>query len=652
MKPADVIALLLLRVRNRHFLVMDAVLLALTPTLALSLRLDADAWASPFRVGLAVFTVVSLIVKLRVFYRLGMYRRYWRYASMDELYIITLAVGTACGVLSVTFFVGRALNLIDETWLPRSVPLLDSLFTLIVVGGTRFSMRALETARRMHGTGNVPDKKRVLVVGAGDSGLMMVREMRGNPGVKLDPVGFVDDDPRKRGASIYGVPVLGRHTELPTLVAEHHIQEVIIAMPTAPGSVIREIVRLCEAANVSSKIMPGMDDLLTGRVGINHLRNVDIEDLLRREPVQIDTAEVARLLSGACVLITGGGGSIGSELCRQIARCGPGHLIVLGHGENSLFDVENELRLKWPALTLSLVVADIRDVPRMRAVFERARPQIVFHAAAHKHVPLMESNIEDAVTNNIGGTLNLVQLSEQFGVEQFVLISSDKAVNPTNVMGATKRMAEMIVQAAARRTGRPYVAVRFGNVLGSRGSVVPTFREQIARGGPVTITHPDVTRYFMTIPEAVQLVLQASALGTPGASGEVFVLDMGEPVKIIDLARDLIELSGLEVGRDIEIVFTGLRPGDKLFEELVVAGEEYQPTRHAKILLVRDPQHNGSLEPAMLDAKLTALLHAAAVGQAHAVRQTLQSLIPGCSLTHNGVHRADLAQALATPHFE
>ena len=335
-----------------------------------------------------------------------------------------------------------------------------------------------------------------------------------------------------------------------------------------------------------ARTIPGLYDILSGQVSISQIRAIDIEDLLRREPVRTDISAVEEMLQGSRVLVTGAGGSIGSELCRQIARCKPAALILVGHGENSIYAIANELRRMWPELPISQVIADVRDRARLAQVFRAHQPETVFHAAAHKHVPLMEENVPEAITNNVQGTANLLRLAGAHQVGRFVLISTDKAVNPTSVMGATKRVAELLVQASALRSGQHYVAVRFGNVLGSRGSVVPLFREQIARGGPVTVTHPDVRRYFMTIPEAVQLVLQAAALGQ---GGEVFLLDMGEPIQITQLATDLIELSGFEVGRDVEIVYTGLRPGEKLFEELFVAGEEYAPTRHEKVYV----SHNG-----------------------------------------------------------
>ncbi|NTU65685.1 MAG: polysaccharide biosynthesis protein, partial [Chloroflexi bacterium] len=435
--------------------------------------------------------------------------------------------------------------------------------------------------------------QRVLVVGAGDAGTIVVREMLNNPSLGMKVIGFVDDDPRKRSARIAGVPVLGNRRSLTQLVESHHIELVVIAIPTAPGREVRDIVTLCEKAGVPTKIMPGLYEMLGGTVSVNQLRNVQIEDLLRREPVQTDTEAVRRLIAGKRVLVTGGGGSIGSEVCRQILRCGPSDLLVLGHGENSIFDVCAQLNQQLTAMArarvdaspvaphIHAVIADVRFPDRIRAVFEQYRPQIVFHAAAHKHVPLMETNPTEAISNNVLGTRNLLDAAAVTGVERFVMISSDKAVRPKSIMGASKRVAELLVHQTAWEIGKPYVAVRFGNVLGSRGSVLQTFKQQIAVGGPITITHPEMKRYFMTIPEAVQLVLQAAVLGQ---GGEVFMLDMGEPVKIVDLAQDLIELSGLEVGHDIEIAFTGIRPGEKLHEELFI------PERPNPIILPRHSQ--------------------------------------------------------------
>ncbi len=398
----------------------------------------------------------------------------------------------------------------------------------------------------------------------------------------------MDDDRSKHGHRLCDLPVHGSLASIKDLVLRYDVEEVIIAMPRATGTVVRQVVKAAMEAGVQTRTVPGIFDIISGRVAVASLREVEIQDLLRREPIQTDLEQVRVLATGETVLVTGAGGSIGSELCRQLARLEPAQVLVMGHGENSIFDVMAELTERYPHLEAVPIIGDVRNRERMRQIFERYRPYAVFHAAAHKHVPLMEENVAEAITNNVLGTRNVAELSAEFGVEHFVLISTDKAVRPTNVMGATKRVAEQIVQEVAESTGRNFVAVRFGNVLGSRGSVVPTFLRQIQTGGPVTVTHPEMRRYFMTIPEAVQLVLQAGAIGK---GGEVFVLDMGEPVKILDLATDLIRLSGLEVGSDVEIRFTGTRPGEKLYEELFFDSESALPTDHPKVLRAR----NGAL---------------------------------------------------------
>ncbi len=651
--PAFMIQLFL-RLRNRHIFLLDVIALCVTPALALMLRVDGIYALQTYAADLLYYIPLALIVRLLVFRQYGLYNRYWRYASIQEMVRILWAVAISSTIVIALFFLARLPALrICETWpnacgLPRSIPFIESLLVLLAIGGIRFSFRSMELWRYREQPG--AGTQRVLIMGAGEAGAHIAREMRTNPQLGLDPIGFVDDDFHKQGMRIHDIPVLGGRIDIPRLVQEHPIDQVVIAMPTAPGKVIREVLEICERAGVPAKTMPGMYELLDGRVSVNQLRRVEIEDLLRREPVETDIAAVQELIRGRRVLITGAGGSIGSELCRQVLRCQPAQLILLGHGENSIFDIHNELaRLvapsRRPTSSMAAAVADgpgattaarddgqqpillpvlgdVRFRDRMEAIFRQHRPQIVFHAAAHKHVPLMEENPAEAITNNVLGTQHVVQAALAAGVERFVLISTDKAVNPTSVMGASKRVAELIVHQAATQSGRPYVAVRFGNVLGSRGSVVHTFRQQIAAGGPVTVTHPDMQRFFMTIPEAVQLVLQAAVMGT---GGEVFVLDMGKPVKIVDLARDLIELSGLEVGRDIDIVFTGLRPGEKLYEELFVPGESYTRTRHEKITIAANASH---LVPTDLDQAIAQLAAAAQADDRAAVVAALQALIP------------------------
>ncbi len=614
--------------RNRYLFLLDLCLLTLALYLSYILRLEQMALGAHWP-GFLLFAAISLLIVPLIFYRTGVYARYWRYASVDEAVLlagaVTIGVTLAGGIsLAISWLAPQPIPL------PRSIPLIFLLLALAATTAPRFAIRLLArpTIHSKIGRRRVQDRapQPVLVMGAGDAGAMIVREMRANPHLGLDPIGFLDDDLGKHDVVIHGVPVLGNRSDIPTVAAGHKVRLVIIAMPTASGKMIREIVNICDAAGLQTKIVPGLYELLDGAVSISQLRPVQIEDLLRREPVHTDTAAVVELLRGQRVLVTGGGGSIGSELCRQILRCDPEQLIILGHGENSVFEIVEELRTATPGLAAKLVpvIAGTRFPARIHRVFEEHRPQVVFHAAAHKHVPLMEANPCDAITNNVLGTQVVLNAALAVDVEHFVMISTDKAVNPTNIMGASKRAAELLVYQAAQRSGKPYVAVRFGNVLGSRGSVIHTFRRQIAVGGPVTVTHPDMRRYFMTIPEAVQLVLQAAVLGR---GGEVFVLDMGEPVKIADLARDLIELSGLEVGRDVDIQFTGLRPGEKMFEELFIAGEAYARTTHHKIFVANNGAAN-ALCCNGLDDQVARVIAEADCGDRVKIIQALQGLVP------------------------
>jgi len=418
------------------------------------------------------------------------------------------------------------------------------------------------------------------VVGAGEAGKLVVKELRANPALQLDPVAFVDDNPDKAGTWIQCLPVLGSSRQIAAVVTNYRIKHAVVAAPSAPLGRQLELADICRKAGVSAHSLPGMYQILAGYKSVNPLPSFDVHQLLRRNPVKTDHADITPSLQGKMVLVTGAGGSIGSELCHQVAACRPRAIVLLGHGENSIFEIELNLRLAYPRLLTHPVIVDVRNVRGVERVVKKYRPDVIFHAAAHKHVPFMESHVTEAIGNNIGGTQNMLRAAEAHRVARFVLISTDKAVNPSSIMGATKRMAELLVMAAARRSGHAYVAVRFGNVLGSRGSVLRVFQQQISRGGPLTITHPDMTRFFMTIPEAVQLVLQANVLGQ---GGEAFVLDMGQPVRIVDMAHDLLKLAGLEPARDVCITFTGIRPGEKLTEELFLATEDYHRTRFSKI---------------------------------------------------------------------
>lgn len=618
----------LLKMRNRHLFILDVIVFSITPLLALIVRLDGNLDLEPYLSELAIATILFLGVKLIIFSSFGFYKHYWRYASIEELTYISMLIAAASVIQTILFDVlNYTWNLSDK--LPQSLPFMDGLLSCIFIGGLRFSVRVVENTTK----GAVFNAgERVLIVGAGSAGVSLVQEMQRNRQLGLYPVAFVDDDPEKFNLRIRGIPVVGDRHKIPDIVKSLHIGKVIIAMPTVAGTVIREIVDICSSTQIRSSTLPGIDEILNGRVRVESIRDIRIEDLLRREPVQTDIEQVLQFLKGKKVLITGAGGSIGSELCRQIFKCRPASIIIIGHGENSVFNIQQELEqivqeLKSDGVRdiprLSTFIADIRERDRLKHGFERFQPDVVFHAAAHKHVPLMELNPPEAISNNVIGTKNLLQLALQYDVKHFVMISTDKAVNPTNIMGASKRVAEMLVLQAAKESGRAYVAVRFGNVLGSRGSVVPTFQKQIAAGGPITVTHPDICRYFMTIPEAVQLVLQGAILGR---SGEVLMLNMGEPVKIVDLASELIRLSGYEVNKDIDIVFTGLRPGEKLFEELFIEGEEYEPTQHEKLFVVKNAS---GIIPDNLSAVVEILCKAAAKNDANSIVFLLQQIVPG-----------------------
>jgi FlaA1/EpsC-like NDP-sugar epimerase len=623
------------QLRNRYFFALDVVLLVTAVVLSYVLRLEIFSF-DYLGSGFLFFTGMVCVIIPLLFYLCGIYSRYWIYASVEELLLLSGATTLGAAISGAVSLL--AAWIIPDMLLPRSIPFIFWPLALLVTGAPRFAVRlSAQYARRRPEPRQVSDNipQRVLVVGAGDAGTIVVREMLNNPSLGMDVIGFVDDDPRKRSARIAGLPVLGNRRAITQLAADYDIDLVVIAIPAAPGREVRDIVTICETAGVPTKIMPGLYEMLGGTVNVSQLRNVQIEDLLRREPVHRDTEAVHRLTAGRRVLVTGGGGSIGSEICRQILRFGPSDLIVLGHGENSIFDICAHLDQQRTAMIRSQggtpqtaprvhpVIADTRSPDRMRAVFEQYRPEIVFHAAAHKHVPLMEANPTEAISNNVLGTRNLLDAAAVTTVERFVMISTDKAVRPKSIMGASKRVAELLVHQTAWEIGKPYVAVRFGNVLGSRGSVLQTFKQQIAAGGPITITHPDMTRYFMTIPEAVHLVQQAAVLGK---GGEVFMLDMGEPVKILNLAQDLIELSGLEVGRDIEIVFTGMRPGEKLHEELFIPGESYRRTEHEKIFVIESA--TGSVLPSQLNQVVARLEEAAYRSNIAELTESLQQLLP------------------------
>jgi FlaA1/EpsC-like NDP-sugar epimerase len=611
------------RIPNFIFLLADIIITLIAITAAFALRLAGDT-VTDYIGSLYWMILISLLIKPAIYYFFGLYRRLWAYASINELTLISAAVTVASAVFSAVMLIlfisringARILNF------PRTILAIDWLLSLVGIGGLRFSFRLVAEGRAASKKPIARKARNVLIIGAGDAGALVVRELQRNPQLGLHPVGYLDDDLSKQRHQIHGVQVVGKLADLRRTLEHRSVNEVIIAIPSAGGKVVRLVTDVCRLKGIPFRTMPGLFELIGGKVSVNRLREVDIADLLRREPAQIQDQLVGAALTGKRVLVTGAGGSIGFEICRQIARWGPQTLILLGHGENSIFEAMLELREDFPSLPFQLVIADIRDKPRIHGIFSDFRPQVVFHTAAHKHVPLMESNIEDAISNNIIGTKNIVQAASAVNTELLVLISTDKAIRPANVMGATKRIAEMIVLEAAHRTGHAYSVVRFGNVLGSRGSVVPLFKRQIAHGGPVTVTHPDMKRYFMTIPEAVHLVLQAAAMGQ---GGEVFMLNMGQQVRIMDLAEDLIRLSGLEPGKDIEITFTGIRPGEKLSEDLWGDGMEYRKTDHPEIFRAVAEE---AVIPQDLDKIVDELQHLAQEGEAPAVIHLLDETIP------------------------
>ena len=611
------------RFPNRLLFIGDLVLIIASVFGSFALRLELGPVFVFYLPQAVTMIVVALLVKPVVYYSFGLYSRVWAYASTRELKIITAAVSLASAIVALIIILLTTLQYYQG--FPRSVLAIDWLLSLLAAGGLRFAMRLLAEGRS-GGEGVQGRTTRILIVGAGDAGALVVREMQKNPQLNLHPVCFVDDDQSKQKQRVHDVPVEGTLEDLGRVLDTWFIQEVIIAIPSAPGGVVRQVIDICREKDVLFRTMPGIYELIGGKINVGRLREVEITDLLRRASVEIDTTLIGSNLSGKRVLITGAGGSIGRELCRQIARWGPEALILLGHGENTIFETLLELENNFPSLPLHPVVADIRNLDRLSNVFDHFQPQLVFHAAAHKHVPLMEINVEEAITNNVIGTRNVVEASLNSEVDRLVMISTDKAIRPTSIMGSTKRMAEMLVLDAAHRTGRPYSVVRFGNVLGSRGSVIPIFKQQIANGGPVTITHPDMQRFFMTIPEAVHLVLQAAAMGQ---GGEVFILRMGEQVKVLQLADDLIRLSGLEPEKDIEIVFTGIRPGEKLSEELWDQWAIFEPTVHSDIVQLVDED---LLNRSELQQTVNELAFLAGEGEVDAIVRILDETIPGAAI--------------------
>ncbi len=568
---------------NRKIILIgvDSLALLLVSYLSFWLRFDFNIPSSYLQPGFILeFNILVLITRILVFYLARLYNKIWRYASMGELRSIIISTFISSAIM------GSYVLLNDAFTLPRSIIIIHSALTVLFIGGVRFFWRLTrEGLPAGKGTNGGP---RTLLIGAGDAGEMLLREIKKHEELECELIGILDDDPNKQGMEIHGHRVLGSLDELQELIQKHDVEEVIIAIPSAPGSVVRRIHNISKKEGVKVKVLPGVFKIISGEVAVDSLREVEVEDLLRREPVSIDIERICGYLKHKTVLITGGGGSIGAELMRQVASFDPRTLIVFDVSEDNVYQINREIKNKYPGLEVVCVVGNVQDKDLVQKVFRECKPQVVFHAAAFKHVPLMEYNVEEAVKNNILGTFNVVQAAHEFSAERFVFISTDKAVNPGSVMGATKRISEIMVQTRDMSSKTNFAAVRFGNVLESRGSVIPLFKEQIQNGGPITVTHREMTRYFMTIPEAIQLIIQA---GSIIEEGELFILDMGKPVKILDLARDLIHLSGLNPGEDIPIEFTGLRPGEKLHEELAKDDEQLEKTRHEKIF-VGKPRDN------------------------------------------------------------
>ena len=593
----------------------DIIAIMLSSFLALWLRFEL-VFADIDRIFLESiyqYAVINIICTIAIFYAFHLYTSLWKYASVNELVNITLAV-VISGIVNAVGM--RAF----QNPVPRSYDILYTMFLLAMMIGIRFFYRFVRFMKTEYFIRNRKEISNVMVIGAGDAGAAIVKELRLNETLKRRVCCMIDDDPAKKGKYVQGCLVVGGKKDIISAVERYGITKIIIAMPSAPKSTIKEIVDLCQHTECKIRILPGMYQLVSGEVSVSQLRDVEIGDLLGREQIKVNLNEILGYVQNKVVLVTGGGGSIGSEICRQLAGHGVKQLIIVDIYENNIYEIQQELKRKYPELDLVALIASVRNTHRIDEIMGKYRPNVVYHAAAHKHVPLMEDSPNEAIKNNVFGTYKTASAAGKHGVERFVLISTDKAVNPTNIMGASKRMCEMIVQTLDKFYPTEFVAVRFGNVLGSNGSVIPLFKKQIAEGGPVTVTHPDIIRYFMTIPEAVSLVLQAGAYAK---GGEIFVLDMGEPVKIADLAKNLIRLSGFKVGEDIEIKYTGLRPGEKLYEELLMDEEGLQATDNNLIHIGKPIDMNEAVFMKQLKE-----LKAASEKDSKAIRQMVKEMVP------------------------
>ena len=558
--------------------------------------------------------ILAAVIYIIVMAICKQYNSIWSLAGVSEL---------SNGIIAITiaYLINVVSSLASTNRIPMMVTTLSAIFIMAFCNGLRLGWRILRRAIIFSTAIKNKDFKKVLVIGAGTAGALVVRELDRRLELEKKVVGLIDDDKQKLGTYIDGVRVLGNRHDIKKIVKEKDVEEIIIAIANLEKKILKELINECKDLKVKVKIMPGLNEIIDGKFSVESIRDVDVNDLLGREAVKLDYSGIADYLQEKIVLVTGGGGSIGSELCRQIVRFNPKQLIIFDIYENNAYEIQMELKRNYPELNLVTLIGSVRDKARLEHVFNKYRPNVVFHAAAHKHVPLMEDSPCEAIKNNVAGTLNVAEVSSKYKVERFVLISTDKAVNPTNVMGASKRLCEMIIQAINKESNTDFVAVRFGNVLGSNGSVVPLFKKQIAKGGPVTLTHKEITRFFMTIPEAAQLVLQA---GVYAKGGEIFVLDMGEPVKIYDLAKNLIKLSGFEPNKDIEIEVTGLRPGEKLYEELLMDEEGLKNTAHEKIFIGKP----GYFNLVKLKQAISRLMYISSKNDMVELRNTLKSIVP------------------------
>lgn len=558
--------------------------------------------------------IINIFVTLIVFYIFRLYNSVWRYASDTEMVNVVIAV-TICAVMQPVIF-----WLLDAR-IPKSFPFFYAFFMAVFTGGVRFSYRFLRMVQnRRLSRYNVPGRQNYMIVGAGASGNAILQEIQSSKYLSMHVACFIDDNPGCQGKYLRGVPIVGGRDKIAESVEKYGIDEIIIAIPSANRSSLKPLIEICKETGCRIQILPGMYQIIKGDVNVSNLREVQIEDLLGRDPIEVNVDEIIGYVQNKTMLVTGGGGSIGSELCRQIAGHNPKRLIILDIYENNAYEIQQELKQSCPELDLVVLIGSVRNTLRVEEIFREYRPDIVYHAAAHKHVPLMEDSPNEAIKNNVFGTLKVAAAADRYGVGKFVMISTDKAVNPTNIMGASKRICEMVIQNMNRKSRTEYVAVRFGNVLGSNGSVVPLFKKQIEQGGPVTVTHPDIIRYFMTIPEAVSLVLQAGAYAR---GGEIFVLDMGEPVKILDLARNMIKLSGYRVDEDIRIEFTGLRPGEKMYEELLMREEGLKETANRMIYIGKPIEYDDAVFEEQLER-----LREASVNEARDIRALVREIVP------------------------